>query len=122
MNKRRNPMKTVTYNLGKRIRTLRKARGLSREALADRADLNLSFLAKIEHSKNSPTVRTLTKIAAGLGISPSELLSDSAVSVPLPKKELLALEISGLLRNRNIKTILLVRSVVKELLKKLPKA
>jgi transcriptional regulator with XRE-family HTH domain len=90
--------------------------------LAERADLNLSFLAKIEHSKTSPTVRTLTKIAAALGISPSDLLSDKTVSVSIPKKELLALEISGLLRSRNIKTILLVRSVVKELLKKLPKA
>jgi transcriptional regulator with XRE-family HTH domain len=115
-------MKPEAYNLGKRILTLRKTRGLSREALADRADLNLSFLAKIEHSKTSPTVRTLSKIASGLGVSPAELLSDRTVTVPLPKKELLALEISGLLRSRNIKTILLVRSVVKELLKKLPKA
>jgi len=113
-------MKTVTYNLGKRIRTLRKARGFSQEVLAERADLNLSFLAKIEHSKTSPTVRTLTKIAAALGISPSELLSDKTVSVPIPKKELLALEISGLLRTKSIKTILLARSLVKDLLKALP--
>jgi transcriptional regulator with XRE-family HTH domain len=110
-------MKTVSYNLGKRIRTLRKARGLSQAEVAGRADLNLTFYGKVERSQTSPSVKTLSKIAYALGLSPSELLSDKTVSVPVPKKELLALEISGLLRNKSIKTILLARALVKDLLK-----
>ena len=113
-------MDTILKKLGKRIRTLRKARGLSQELLAERANIHPAFLGQIERSETFPTVKTLIRIASGLGIQPSELLSGKVSPVPIPKKELLALEISGLLRTKSIKTILLARSLVKDLLRALP--
>lgn len=53
--------------LGKRIKKLRLKKGLSQEALAIKADLRLSNLAKLEGGFNSnPTLQTLAAIASVL--------------------------------------------------------
>lgn len=53
--------------LGKRIKKLRLKKGLSQEALAIKADLRLSNLAKLEGGFNSnPTLQTLASIASVL--------------------------------------------------------
>ncbi|MFR3992615.1 MAG: helix-turn-helix domain-containing protein [Angelakisella sp.] len=45
--------------LGKNIRTLRNARGLSQEALAQDAQITQSHLGCIERGRGNPTVETL---------------------------------------------------------------
>lgn len=68
--------------LGKTLRTLRKERGLSQQALADRAALSRNFLAQIERGESRPTVATLTRIAVALGASVAELLGESLPTLP----------------------------------------
>ncbi len=82
----------VLIALGKRISILRKAKRLSQDELAERAHIHPTFISQIERAKVAPTVITLTKVATALGISPAELLSDKVAAVPVPKKELLALD------------------------------
>lgn len=70
-------MGNISKALGIRIRELRKARGLSQEELAFKANIATSFLGMIERSKKTPTIDTVEKIATALDISFEELFSFS---------------------------------------------
>ena len=53
---------------------LRKAQKLSRYMLAKRAGIARSYLASIELGRSDPSVSTLLKLAAALGVPPAALL------------------------------------------------
>ena len=57
------------------IRSSRKSRGLSQEALAEIAGVNRSYLSKIERGTAIPTIVTAQKVAEALGESLSSLIS-----------------------------------------------
>ncbi len=59
---------------GQVLRELRRARGLSQEALALDASIERNFVSLLERGKNSPSVRTLFKLCGVLGLAPSEFL------------------------------------------------
>lgn len=60
-------MRINAKKLGKNIKKLRKRQGLSQEALAYKANVRLSNLAKLEGGFNSnPTLQTLASIASVL--------------------------------------------------------
>ncbi len=54
---------------GKRILDLRKAHHLTRERLAEMAEISVQFLADIEKGKKNMTVTTLRKLAKALTVS-----------------------------------------------------
>ena len=60
---------------GKVLRALRKERSLSQEELAFEAELNRQFVSLIELGQRSPSLGTIYKLAQGLGLTGSELLS-----------------------------------------------
>ncbi|QTD39594.1 helix-turn-helix domain-containing protein [Sporosarcina sp. Te-1] len=62
--------------LGERIRTLRKQRKMTLEALAG-DQLTKGMLSLIENNKANPSMESLTYIARRLEIDPSELLEDN---------------------------------------------
>lgn len=59
--------KALIKALGKRIKDLRKTRGLSQEGLSYEADIPLSQVGRIERGEINPTVSTLAAIALALG-------------------------------------------------------
>lgn len=63
----------ANYELGKRIQYLRSSRKMSQEDLALECEINKNYLSDLERGCRNPTVKVLTKIARGLGISLSEL-------------------------------------------------
>ena len=54
--------------LGHKVRIIRTDRGLSQEALAEKADLNRSFVGLLERGKTNITVKSLEQIANALDI------------------------------------------------------
>jgi len=61
--------------IGDKIKQLRSKRGLTQDALAKKADIPYTTLTKIETNVIlKPSIQTVVKIAAGLGISIDELL------------------------------------------------
>ncbi len=52
--------------VGKRIRAVRKMRGLGQDTLAYSIDLDRAHIGMIENGKRAPTVPTLARIAVGL--------------------------------------------------------
>lgn len=63
----------VFEQLGLRIRTIRKERGLTQIELAFRCSMEPSNLNRIEAGRTNPTVRSLTLIANGLDVKLSTL-------------------------------------------------
>lgn len=61
--------------IGGLIRAWRKSRGLLQKQLAASAGMEVAQLWALESDRNSPSLRTLSRIAAALRISPAELLS-----------------------------------------------
>ena len=57
-----------------RLRELRKARGFSQEALADRCGLDRTYISGIERGNRNVAVRNVELIAKALGISIAELM------------------------------------------------
>ncbi len=61
--------------IGDKIRAWRKKREITQDALAKKADIPYTTLAKIESDViENPSLQTITKIAEGLGVSLDELV------------------------------------------------
>ncbi|MDB5874660.1 MAG: helix-turn-helix domain protein [Ramlibacter sp.] len=52
----------------------RQAIGISQEELAHRAQVNRTYVAKLELGQNQPTLTTLSRLAAGLSMGLVELI------------------------------------------------
>jgi len=59
-------LQPILDGLAKRIRERRKALGLTQERLAERAALSVNYLAQIEISDKTPSLRTLASLAKAL--------------------------------------------------------
>lgn len=57
------------------LRQLREERGWSQEHLAERANLNRSYLGEVERGCAVPSLLTVDKLASALGVRLSSLIS-----------------------------------------------
>lgn len=58
--------------VGKRLRELRKLKGLSQEKMAEQAGVNAKYYSEIERGKRNITLKVMEKIADNLGITLEE--------------------------------------------------
>ncbi len=56
------------------LRRLRHAKGISQEELADTADVNRSYVSKLEKGASYPGLEILVKLANVLGVEAADLL------------------------------------------------
>ena len=61
-------------SVGKNLRRLRKAAGLTFEALARKAGLSLGYVQRLEAGQHDPPVSTLRKLAKALRVKVGRLL------------------------------------------------
>jgi transcriptional regulator with XRE-family HTH domain len=54
--------------LGRRIRSLRKSKDLTQEELGAKCDVHYKFIGAVERGEENPSLKTLEKIAEGLGV------------------------------------------------------
>ena len=73
-------MPDVNFSLGARLRGLRKERALSQRELADLADLSPNAISLIERDEISPSVATLQRLAAALGVKMSYFFESATVA------------------------------------------
>lgn len=79
---------------GRHVRSLRKARGLVQEELAERSSLSADTIRRLEHGSFSPSLTTLTKLCTGLGLRLSTLFEGFELGERDATRELLDL-VSG---------------------------
>lgn len=73
--------------LGRRLRALREAKGWTLERSAERCDLDLKHLQKIEAGQLNVTLVTLVRLSKGLGCSMADLFARGVEGVsPAPRK------------------------------------
>jgi transcriptional regulator with XRE-family HTH domain len=66
----------IAVRFGARLRELRKARGLSQEALADLCGLDRTYVGGIERGERNVALRNIERIAEALGLSISALMAE----------------------------------------------
>ncbi len=72
--KRKGPPRTPSEVLAQAVITLRDQEGLTQKALARKSGVSLSLVLGIESGRNSPTLRSLERVARALGVQVVELL------------------------------------------------
>ena len=65
------------YKIGQKIRTLRKARGLSQEELAEKVDISVTHMSHIETGNTKLSLPVLVAIAKALDVRTDDLLQDN---------------------------------------------
>lgn len=86
--------------LGRRIRELRRERGLTLEELGNRTGFSKSLLSKVENAQVSPPIATLSRIASALDVSigyffAEEARQDRAIFVPKSRRQQLGEQVHG---------------------------
>jgi transcriptional regulator with XRE-family HTH domain len=74
------PHQRVAWNL----RRIRVERGLSQERLALEADVDRSYVGRLERGLENPTLTILDRLARVLGVSAGELLAKPLGQKPKP--------------------------------------
>jgi transcriptional regulator with XRE-family HTH domain len=64
---------TIRTDLGKAIRELRESRGLTLDALAEKAGMHTTYLSRIERAHSSPTWEKVTALADALDLPVSAI-------------------------------------------------
>ena len=59
---------------GRHLRALRRQRSLTQEALAERADLGVNIIGRLERAIIAPGLVTILKLSVALGVPARELL------------------------------------------------
>ena len=65
---------SILCSFGQSLAKHRRAKELSQEALAEKADLDRTYLSDIERGVRNPGIRNVVLIAKALGIPASDLL------------------------------------------------
>jgi len=65
----------VSNQFGRVVKQIREERGWSQEVLADKADLNRSYVGEVERGTAMPSLSTVAKLATALEVSASTLLA-----------------------------------------------
>jgi len=63
-----NAVKETKTLFGKRVRALRKNKGLSQEELAEKTDISSKYLSRVEMGQHFPSIDTLDKLANALKV------------------------------------------------------
>lgn len=63
----------ISKQFATKVQELREAKKLSRTQLSELADLDMSYIGKIERSEKSPNLKTIIKLAEGLEVPVKDL-------------------------------------------------
>ncbi len=66
----------TVLRIGEKVRETRKRKLLTQEQLADKAGVGVNTVIRIERNQVEPHSRTIRKLAAALGVTPSDLIED----------------------------------------------
>jgi transcriptional regulator with XRE-family HTH domain len=72
----RHRVRASLLELGERVRTARRERGLTQEDLADALGISVAYVSLIERGGRNPPFTTVVAIANALGVRPAELCSE----------------------------------------------
>ncbi|OXS58780.1 transcriptional regulator [Cohnella sp. CIP 111063] len=110
-------MSEILTNVGKRIREIRKAQGLSQSALAEKCGFTFSYIGGVERAEKNISLLNLEKIAEGLGVGVHQFFTYSYQYEQLPASEKVIREIVSMLVRHDEQTIEMAKNILSEVLK-----
>ena len=75
-------------SFGRHIRSLRKARGMTQESLADHCGVAVDTIRRLEAGSFSPSLDTLTKVGAGMNLRLSTMFESCELGTTTSSREL----------------------------------
>lgn len=75
-------MENLLLKISATLKSLRKEKGWSLDALSQKTGVSKAMLGQIERGESSPTIATLWKIASGLNVSFSSFVEDIEPTTP----------------------------------------
>lgn len=99
---------------GRHVRSLRRARGLTQEVLAERSGLSADTIRRLEHGAFSPSLETLRKLCVGLDLNLSTLFEGFELGTRNEGREL-----ADLLAFRTSRELVLATRVLRALFEEL---
>jgi transcriptional regulator with XRE-family HTH domain len=73
--KQRDP---VLVAFGRSVRIHREAKKLTQEALAEKADIDRTYLSDVERGARNPALKIIVRLARALNVKPAELMEGVA--------------------------------------------
>lgn len=67
-------MEDVCAKFGEKLRRIRTRKGISQEALADKAGLHRTYISSVERGERNVTITTIAKLAEALDIPMTKLM------------------------------------------------
>lgn len=106
---------SLKRHVGNRIRQFREAKGWTLDQLAKSSGLAAGYLGQIERGKDTPSLKTLSRLADSLGVSMVEFLpkSDSASPTKTLRRARLEEEISSLLEQADTRKLTLISKLIR---------
>lgn len=111
-------MSDILKLVGARIKDLRKLRGLSQEALAEKAGFNISYIGFIERAERNISMKNLERIASALDVGVYELFTYLKEQEELPEESNLK-EVVSMLRERDPRDVEMARNVLIEIFRRM---
>lgn len=105
--------------VGARIKVLRKEKGLSQEALGEKGGFHFTYIGQVERGEKNVSLINLAKIAEALEVNISQLFAYVSEDMDYSESEVLIQEIVNMLRNMELKNIVLSKNIVREILKEI---
>lgn len=109
--------KAVRKLVGARIRSLRKEKGLSQEALGEKGGFHFSYIGQIERGEKNVSLLNLSKIAETLGVNLIQLFAYVDEEIEFTEQENNIQEVVEMLRESNGDKVQLAKNVLREILK-----
>jgi transcriptional regulator with XRE-family HTH domain len=66
--------KETTGHISSQLRQIRNKRGMTQSQVADKADTDVNYYAKVERGEATPSLKTFGKIVKALGAKSSDIL------------------------------------------------
>lgn len=101
--------------VGNRIRDIRKAKGLSQEALGERGGFHFSYIGQIERGEKNVALTNLAKIAKALDVNVYKLFSFEFEDLDESDRDLK--DIILLLKEKNPEHIKIMKQIIHDIYK-----
>lgn len=111
-------MSEILKSVGQRIRQIRKARGLSQTALAEKCGFTFSYIGGVERAEKNISLLNLEKIAEGLEVGVHQFFTYSHKYEQLPANEEVIQEVVSMLIQHDEATIEMAKNILSEVLKR----
>lgn len=96
MNVSNENLKKLQQTIASRVKSLRKAAGLTQEQLAEKAGMGPEYLSRLETAQRIPSLETIVELAAALGTDPVDLLGKLENDAQAERSDRIATALRGI--------------------------